>query len=64
MQPVHVLADEVLEDSGLVEAQEGHVRQAGPCVLERGVELGRLSPLLHGPDALWPSGRQAAHVKV
>ena len=64
MQPVHVLADEVLKDAGLVEAEEGHVRQAGPRVLERGIELRRLALLLHGPHALRPSGRRQRTSKL
>jgi hypothetical protein len=40
------------------------VRQAGPRVLERGIELRRLALLLHGPHALWPSGRRQRTSKL
>lgn len=54
---VLILADEVFDVVGSLQPQRGHVSEAGPGFLERGVKVGRLAPLLHGPHSFGTSER-------
>lgn len=52
MQPVHVLADQEVEQPHSLQLNQRHVGLRGPSALEGGVELGGQAPLLHRPDAV------------
>lgn len=54
VQPVHVLADQELQDADSLQLQQCHVGLGGPGILKGGVELGGQPLFLHGPDAIGP----------
>lgn len=61
---VLILADEVFDVVGSLQPQRGHVSEAGPGFLERGVKVGRLAPLLHGPHSFGTPERGRQHRSV
>lgn len=58
MEPIHILADQELQNASSLKLQEGHVSLGRPRILKRSIKFGGQASLLHGPHTTGASVRR------